>query len=74
MLVRGTRCLCGENVKWSHTVNMGDVFGVWYGVGHAQHNPDWTNVPNEVGCVTLYITDVNEYGDDWFDWSVSMLT
>lgn len=53
---------------------MNDVYGVWYGVGYVQHNPDWTNMPNEVGCVTLYITDASdEYSDRWLDWSVSKL-
>lgn len=67
-----TQGLCGDSIKWSHRVNVDDVYGVWYGVGYAQHNPDMTNVPNKVGCITLYITDAtNEYGDNWLKWSVS---
>ncbi|CAG9575977.1 unnamed protein product [Danaus chrysippus] len=62
--------ICGDTVRWSHRVNIDDVFGVWYGVGYAQHNPDMTNKPNEVGCVSLYITDAtNEFEDNWLDWS-----
>lgn len=65
--------ICGDTVRWSHRVNIDDVFGVWYGVGYAQHNPDMTNKPNEVGCVSLYITDANnELEDNWLDWSVSV--
>lgn len=65
--------LCGDSIKWSHRVNMDDVYGVWYGVGYAQHNPDMTNVPNKVGCVTLYISDATqEFRDNWFGMSVSM--
>lgn len=65
--------LCGDSIKWSHRVNLDEVYGVWYGVGYAQHNPDMTNLPNEVGCVTLYIIDATyEYGDNWVDWSVSI--
>ncbi|XP_023940167.2 uncharacterized protein LOC112047315 [Bicyclus anynana] len=70
LFVNGINCLCGENITWSHKVNMEDVFGMWYGVGYAQHFPDRTNIPNEVGCVSLYITDVNEYEDNWHDWSL----
>ncbi|KAJ0181289.1 hypothetical protein K1T71_003374 [Dendrolimus kikuchii] len=32
---------------------MEDVYGLWYGVGYAQHTPDMTNKPKEVGCVIL---------------------
>ncbi|CAH0722740.1 unnamed protein product, partial [Brenthis ino] len=50
---------------------MDDVYGVWYGVGYAQHNPDMTNVPNKVGCVTLYISDATqEFRDNWFGMSI----
>ncbi|XP_041973879.1 uncharacterized protein LOC121729432 [Aricia agestis] len=66
--VLGVQGLCGDSVRWSHDVQIEDVFGVWYGVGYTQHNPDLTNRPNEVGCVTLYITD--DVGADWIDWSI----
>ncbi|XP_045510618.1 uncharacterized protein LOC123705698 [Colias croceus] len=65
--------LCGDNIRWSHRVNMDDVYGVWYGVGYAQHNPDMTNKPNEVGCVTLYISDASDeinYTDNYIDWLI----
>ncbi|XP_064076862.1 uncharacterized protein LOC113392605 [Vanessa tameamea] len=66
-----TKGLCGDSIRWSHRVNMDEVYGVWYGVGYAQHNPDMTNMPNEVGCVTLYISDASsEYKDNWIDWSI----
>ncbi|KOB68841.1 Uncharacterized protein OBRU01_17836 [Operophtera brumata] len=65
------RCFCGESIRWSHTFDMEDVYGMWYGVGYAQHTPDMTNKPNEVGCVTLFITDVStEPRDDGLDWSI----
>ncbi|CAG4923921.1 unnamed protein product [Colias eurytheme] len=57
----------------SSSVNMDDVYGVWYGVGYAQHNPDMTNKPNEVGCVTLYISDASDeinYTDNYIDWLI----
>lgn len=64
--------LCGDSIRWAHHFNIEDVYGMWYGVGYAQHTPDMTNKPNEVGCVTLHITDVTtEPQDDWLDWSVS---
>ncbi|XP_030027065.2 uncharacterized protein LOC115445107 [Manduca sexta] len=63
--------LCGDSIRWSHHFNMDDVYGLWYGVGYAQHTPDMTNQPNEIGCVTLYITDVTtESQNDWLDWSI----
>lgn len=63
---------CGDNIKWSHRFNIDDVYGMWYGVGYAQHTPDMTNKPKEVGCVTLHITDVTtEPISDWRDWYVS---
>lgn len=63
---------CGDSIKWSHNVNIEDVYGMWYGVGYAQHTPDLTNKPNEVGCVALFISDATtESHDDWLDWSVS---
>ncbi|XP_045760434.1 uncharacterized protein LOC123864202 isoform X3 [Maniola jurtina] len=68
VFVSRTQCLCGESITWSHRVNMDDVFGLWYGVGYAQHSP---NIPSEVGCISLFITDVNKYEDNWFDWSRS---
>ncbi|VVC87954.1 unnamed protein product [Leptidea sinapis] len=52
--------VCGDDIMWSHQVNIDDVYGIWYGVGYAQHNPDMTNRPNDVGCVTLYISDASE--------------
>ncbi|XP_021200704.3 uncharacterized protein LOC110384011 [Helicoverpa armigera] len=62
---------CGDNIKWSHNFNIEDAYGMWYGVGYAQHTPDLTNKPNTVGCVTLHITDVTtEPQDDWLDWSI----
>ncbi|XP_045760433.1 uncharacterized protein LOC123864202 isoform X2 [Maniola jurtina] len=67
VFVSRTQCLCGESITWSHRVNMDDVFGLWYGVGYAQHSP---NIPSEVGCISLFITDVNKYEDNWFDWSI----
>lgn len=67
------QALCGDSIRWSHRVNMDDVYGIWYGVGYAQHTPDMTNKPNEIGCVTLYVTDITtEAQDDWLDWSVSI--
>lgn len=71
---RKAGAFCGENIKWAHHFNIEDVYGVWYGVGYAQHTPDMTNKPNEVGCVTLYIGDATTEGrdvNDWLDWSVS---
>lgn len=63
---------CGDSVRWAHHFNIEDVYGMWYGVGYAQHTPDMTNKPNTIGCVTLHITDVTtEPQDDWLDWSVS---
>nr|XP_034841449.1 uncharacterized protein LOC117997306 isoform X2 [Maniola hyperantus] len=70
VFVRRTQCLCGDSITWSHTVNMDDVFGLWYGVGYAQHSPDRTNIPTEVGCISLFISDVNKYEDNWFDWPI----
>ncbi|XP_060809273.1 uncharacterized protein LOC106136901 [Amyelois transitella] len=63
---------CGSSIRWAHNFNMDDVFGIWYGVGYAQHTPDLTNKPNDVGCVTLYITDPsNEGREDYLsDWSI----
>ncbi|XP_028028385.1 uncharacterized protein LOC114241671 [Bombyx mandarina] len=62
---------CGDSIRWSHHFKMDDVFGMWYGAGYAQHTPDMTNKPNEIGCVTLYITDVTtEPREDWLDWSI----
>lgn len=73
LFVAGVSGFCGDSIRWSHHVNMDDVYGVWYGVGYAQHTPDMTNKPNEVGCVTLYISDATTEGrDDWLDWSVSI--
>lgn len=67
-LVQG---FCGDSIRWSHNVNMENVYGMWYGVGHAQHTPDMTNKPNRIGCVTLSITDVTaELRDEWLDWSI----
>ncbi|CAK1548422.1 unnamed protein product [Leptosia nina] len=66
-LVQG---LCGDAIRWSHRVNIEDVYGVWYGVGYAQHNPDMTSEPNAVGCVTLYISDADDlfnYNDNFLD-------
>ncbi|KAL0895570.1 hypothetical protein ABMA27_011669 [Loxostege sticticalis] len=71
LFVAGVSGFCGDSIRWSHHVNMDDVYGVWYGVGYAQHTPDMTNKPNEVGCVTLYISDATTEGrDDWLDWSL----
>lgn len=51
---------------------MDDVYGMWYGVGYAQHTPDMTDKPIEVGCISLYINDATgEQHDDWLNWSVS---
>ncbi|KPI93450.1 PREDICTED: uncharacterized protein LOC106117432 [Papilio xuthus] len=63
--------LCGESIRWSHRFNVDDVFGIWYGVGYAQHTPDMTDKPNEIGCVSLYITDATyQVRDDWVNWDV----
>ncbi|XP_059049413.1 uncharacterized protein LOC131844517 [Achroia grisella] len=62
---------CGSSIRWAHQLNIEDAYGIWYGVGYAQHTPDMTNKPNEVGCVTLYISDASVEGqDDWLDWSI----
>lgn len=67
------RGFCGDSIRWSHNFDMDDVYGMWYGVGYAQHTPDMTNKPNEIGCVTLFITDVStDTRDYWLDWSVSI--
>ncbi|XP_068629116.1 uncharacterized protein [Battus philenor] len=69
--IRSSQGLCGDSIRWSHHFNVDDVFGLWYGVGYAQHTPDMTNKPNEIGCVSLYITDVtHEVRDDWLNWPV----
>lgn len=65
------QALCGDSIRWSHRFKIDDVYGIWYGVGYAQHTPDMTNKPNEIGCVTLYVTDIStEAQDDWLDWSI----
>ncbi|RVE49426.1 hypothetical protein evm_005938 [Chilo suppressalis] len=70
-IILGADGFCGDSIKWSHHFNMEDVYGVWYGVGYAQHTPDMTDKPNEVGCVALYISDASaEVHDDWLDWSL----
>lgn len=72
IIVASVHGFCGDNIRWAHHFNIEDVYGMWYGVGYAQHSPDMTNKPNEIGCVTLHITDVTtEPQDDWLDWSVS---
>ncbi|XP_061710699.1 uncharacterized protein LOC133520341 [Cydia pomonella] len=61
---------CSDNVRWSHRLNIVNAYGVWHGVAFAQHTPDMTNKPLEVGCVTLYISDATgDYQFDWLDWS-----
>ncbi|CAG9782885.1 unnamed protein product [Diatraea saccharalis] len=71
VIIIGADGFCGENIKWSHHLNIEDVYGVWYGVGYAQHTPDMTDKPNEVGCVALYISDAStEVSNDWLDWSL----
>ncbi|CAH2068834.1 unnamed protein product, partial [Iphiclides podalirius] len=65
------RGLCGESIRWSHSFDVDDIFGLWYGVGYAQHTPDMTNKPDEIGCVSLYITDATyEVRNDWLNWAV----
>ncbi|XP_047514691.1 uncharacterized protein LOC125055956 [Pieris napi] len=61
--------VCGDSIRWSHRVNIDDIYGVWYGVGYAQHNPDMTNRPDEIGCVSLYISDAENdiISDNFFD-------
>ncbi|XP_073958837.1 uncharacterized protein [Choristoneura fumiferana] len=62
---------CGASVRWSHYLNIEDAYGVWYGVGYAQHTPDMTNKPIRLGCITLYVTDATAgLRDDWKDWSI----
>lgn len=71
-LIGTAHCLCGASIRWSHNFNIDDVYGMWYGVGYARHTPDMTDRPTEVGCVTLYITDVStEARGDWMDFPVS---
>lgn len=68
------KSFCGENIKWAHHFNIEDVYGVWYGVGYAQHTPDMTNKPREVGCITWYVSDAtieDRDANEWLDWSVS---
>lgn len=71
-LVQG---LCGDSIQWSHRVNIDDIYGVWYGVGYAQHNLDMTDQPIEVGCVSLYISDAeNDFiNDNFYEAAVSIL-
>ncbi|XP_053601163.1 uncharacterized protein LOC128669932 [Plodia interpunctella] len=63
---------CGSSIRWAHNFKMDDVYGIWYGVGYAQHTPDLTNKPTDVGCVTMYITDPSVEGrEDYLtDWSI----
>ncbi|CAK1599986.1 unnamed protein product [Parnassius mnemosyne] len=71
IIIPSVQGLCGETIRWSHHFNVDDVFGLWYGVGYAQHTPDMTNKPNEIGCVSLYITDTTyEVRDDWLNWAI----
>ncbi|XP_049887418.1 uncharacterized protein LOC126381898 [Pectinophora gossypiella] len=62
--------LCGASIRWSHNFYIDDVYGMWYGVGYAQHSPDMTNRPEDIGCVTLFITDADKPNDDLFQWSI----
>ncbi|CAH0698927.1 unnamed protein product [Spodoptera exigua] len=71
LIVTSVHGFCGDQIRWAHHFNIEDVYGMWYGVGYAQHSPDMTNKPNEIGCVTLHISDVTtEPLDDWLDWSI----
>lgn len=63
--------LCGSSIRWSHNVHMEHVYGMWYGVGYAQHSLDMSDRPVEIGCVTLYITDATVPDNEWLDWNVS---
>lgn len=70
-LAREVQGLCGDSIRWSHNFNVDDVYGLWYGVGYAQHTPDWTDKPDTIGCVSLYITDITrEFNRDWLEWTV----
>lgn len=54
-------------------MHMENVYGMWYGVGYAQHSLDMSDRPDEIGCVTLYITDATVEDNEWLDWNVSIL-
>ncbi|KAL4715227.1 hypothetical protein ACJJTC_007809 [Scirpophaga incertulas] len=70
-VVISVQSFCGDNIKWSHHLEIEDVYGVWYGVGYAQHTLDMTNKPKEVGCVTLYIGDATTEKHDWLEWPIT---
>lgn len=66
LILKPANASCGENQRTYSNVEMDNVYGLWFGVGYAQHSPDLTNRPNVIGCVTLYISDVTyEDRQDW---------
>ncbi|KAJ2946292.1 hypothetical protein O0L34_g12329 [Tuta absoluta] len=62
--------LCGDSIRWSHHVDIEHVYGVWHGVGYAQHSPDITNLQRGIGCVTLYITGADDFRHDRREWNL----
>lgn len=51
---------CDHSVKWLNGFEPDHIYGMWYSIGYAQHTPDVSDKPPDIGCIVLHIDDVTE--------------